>query len=69
MRIILMYICICNAVTDKDIRDAIKSGQCACLRTLGVELGVGTNCGNCHSAAEEIIQEVGTPPRTRTEKL
>ncbi|MBL8507408.1 MAG: (2Fe-2S)-binding protein, partial [Chitinimonas sp.] len=34
-----MYVCICNAVTDKQIRRAINDG-CGSMRELRMELGV-----------------------------
>lgn len=51
-----MYICICNAVTDKQIRKAAKAGV-RNLRQLQKELGVATNCGCCKAAAAEILTE------------
>lgn len=43
---IVMYVCICNAVSDKAIDAAVEQGI-ATFEALQVELGVGTTCGCC----------------------
>jgi bacterioferritin-associated ferredoxin len=58
-----MYICICNAVTDTDIKKQLKSVREQCLTAedklnkLRDELGVCTGCGTCESYVKEIINE------------
>ena len=49
-----MYVCICNAITDKQIRQAAESGV-QDLWGLQEELGVATNCGSCKEAASQIL--------------
>ncbi len=51
-----MYICICNAVTDKDIRKAAKAGLTS-LSALQEEMGVAINCGSCADDAAAILRE------------
>jgi bacterioferritin-associated ferredoxin len=51
-----MYICVCKAVSDKRIRNAVSEGACS-LRDLSRELGVGTCCGKCVSAARHVLGE------------
>jgi len=51
-----MYVCICNAITDKQIRQAAESGV-RDLWGLQAELGVATNCGSCKETAAEILRE------------
>ncbi len=51
-----MYICICNAVTDKDIRKAAKAGVNS-LSALQEEMGVAVNCGSCADDAAAILRE------------
>ena len=41
-----MYVCICNAITDKQIRTAAASGV-KDLHGLQAKLGVATGCGSC----------------------
>jgi bacterioferritin-associated ferredoxin len=51
-----MYVCICNAITDTQIREAAKSGV-RNLWELQKELGVASNCGKCKETAAEILSE------------
>ena len=59
-----MYICICNAITDKQIRKAAKAGAVD-LYGLQAELGVATGCGSCKEAASEILAEYRNRPAPR----
>ena len=52
-----MYICICNAVTEREIRSCCAEEGARNLRDLERCLGVGTNCGRCRPAAKEILTE------------
>jgi bacterioferritin-associated ferredoxin len=61
MIIIPMYICICNAITERDVRECARRG-CGSLDQLSVELGVGTGCGRCRLAAKEILDETRPEP-------
>ena len=51
-----MYVCICNAITDRQIRQAAESGV-RNLWQLQKELGVASNCGKCKEAAMEILSD------------
>ena len=51
-----MYVCICNAITDKQIRQAAESGV-RDLWGLQRELGVASGCGSCKEVASEILRE------------
>lgn len=50
-----MYICICNAITDKQVIDAIEHGASS-LDDLKTQLGLATCCGSCAKTAVEYIQ-------------
>jgi bacterioferritin-associated ferredoxin len=50
-----MYICVCNAVTEREIRYCAQLG-CS-LDDLRERLGVCTNCGKCKHAAKQILRE------------
>ena len=56
-----MYVCICNAITDKQIRRAAKNGTTD-LRGLQAKLGVASGCGSCTEAASEILAEYRSRP-------
>ncbi len=49
-----MYVCVCNAVTDHEIRGAVKLG----IRTfedLSATLGVATCCSRCTDCARSVL--------------
>jgi bacterioferritin-associated ferredoxin len=49
-----MYICICKAVTDRQIREAIGQGACT-RKQLRECLSVGRDCGKCNSEVRELL--------------
>jgi bacterioferritin-associated ferredoxin len=49
-----MYICVCKAVTDHRIRQAVQEGACT-VRDLQMSLGLGTGCGKCVPSAREVL--------------
>ena len=51
-----MFVCICNGVTEKQIREAVCSGA-GDLADLRGCLGVAAGCGTCAGFAEQIISE------------
>ncbi|MGB5622314.1 MAG: (2Fe-2S)-binding protein [Gammaproteobacteria bacterium] len=59
-----MYVCLCHAVTEHEIRSAADAGH-ASVEALGRCLGVATGCGQCACMAEEILDEHLEPPRDR----
>lgn len=50
-----MYICVCNAVTEREIRHCAQLG--CNLDDLRERLGVCTSCGKCKNAAKQILRE------------
>ena len=51
-----MYVCICKAVTDTEIRAAADDGVHD-LEQLAETLGAGTGCGCCRESAQAGIDE------------
>jgi bacterioferritin-associated ferredoxin len=51
-----MYVCVCQAVTDRQIREAAQSGA-RTLKDLRRDLGVTRDCGRCASCARECLRE------------
>ena len=49
-----MYICVCHAVTESAIRDAVSAGA-RNIQDLGFQTGAGTQCGSCVPQARAII--------------
>lgn len=59
-----MYVCICQAVTEKQLRTAITHGAHS-MRALRNQLGVASCCGKCAAAARQILHETHHPHRRR----
>ncbi len=51
-----MYVCICNAITDKQIRRAARNGVSSLYELRGT-LGVAAGCGSCARTAQDILNE------------
>lgn len=51
-----MLVCICNRISDRDIRSAIHEGASG-FRDVKSELGVGSCCGQCVPFAKGVVEE------------
>ena len=51
-----MYVCVCQAVTDRQIREAVQGGA-RTLKDLRRDLGVTRDCGRCASCARQCLHE------------
>ena len=51
-----MYVCICNGVTDHQIREAADNG-CSSVAELTMRTGCGAGCGSCLSTATQLLEE------------
>jgi bacterioferritin-associated ferredoxin len=49
-----MYVCICNGVTDKDIRQAAEAG-CKTVAELTMRTGAGATCGTCLDMVADLL--------------
>ena len=56
-----MYVCICNGVTDHQIRDATAAGVRS-MAELTMRTGCGAACGTCVDMATAIL-EANAPAR------
>jgi bacterioferritin-associated ferredoxin len=52
-----MYICICNAITERQVRECASQGACS-VEQLALSLGVGAGCGRCRDCAAEILESL-----------
>lgn len=59
-----MYICVCNAVTDREIRAARERGV-STLPELSASTGAASCCGSCSGHAHEIL--TGEPSCSRAD--
>lgn len=51
-----MYVCICNGITDREVREAVHAGATD-LAQLSAMTGCSTVCGSCGDLALEIMEE------------
>jgi bacterioferritin-associated ferredoxin len=51
-----MYVCVCRAVSDKQIKAAIDSGADT-VAAVTAACCAGDDCGACHGVIEEMIDE------------
>ena len=49
-----MFICVCNAITERQVQEAVASGA-ASLSDLEAQLGVGGCCGCCRDTASDYL--------------
>jgi len=52
-----MFVCLCNGVTERQIREAAYEGVCS-MTELSARLGVGAGCGTCAQFAEAVLHEL-----------
>ncbi len=51
-----MYVCVCNGVTDRAIREAAAQGA-RDLADLAFMTGCSTSCGTCGELAAQLLRE------------
>ena len=56
LRALAVYVCICNGVTERDIRHAAEAG-CRTLPELTMRTGCGATCGTCLDTAAAILAD------------
>jgi bacterioferritin-associated ferredoxin len=50
-----MYVCICKAVTDGQIREAVRQG-CRTRKDVVCRLNVGKDCGKCRGDVRSLLR-------------
>jgi bacterioferritin-associated ferredoxin len=51
-----MYVCVCRAVTDREVRKAIESGAHT-LKDLRHLLGITRECGRCTDCVRQLLKK------------
>jgi bacterioferritin-associated ferredoxin len=57
-----LYVCICNGITEADIRRAAEAG-CSSLPELTMRTGVGACCGTCIDTASALLDAARPAPQ------
>jgi bacterioferritin-associated ferredoxin len=57
-----MYVCLCNGLTDRQVRGVARMAGCAAARVHS-SLGVRVQCGKCLPMMRDIMRELaqGSP--------
>ncbi|MCC2605959.1 (2Fe-2S)-binding protein [Planctobacterium marinum] len=50
-----MYVCLCNAITDKDIKQAVTEQGVGNIRDLRAHMAIANQCGKCTQLTQQII--------------
>ncbi|WP_424191917.1 (2Fe-2S)-binding protein [Ampullimonas aquatilis] len=64
-----MIVCVCKAVSERHIRQALKEGMAETFDDLQIDLGLATCCGKCESAARAMVETHQTVERARQEEV
>lgn len=59
-----MYVCVCNAVTDRDIIKAAENGASS-LDDLTNTLNVASCCGRCSTCARDLLRQCGSASQSK----
>ncbi|MFI8620180.1 MULTISPECIES: (2Fe-2S)-binding protein [Marinomonas] len=51
-----MYVCLCNGVTDGQIKQSIQEGATT-MKALYQETNLGNQCGKCCQCAKKILND------------
>ncbi|MFP1453311.1 bacterioferritin-associated ferredoxin [Escherichia coli] len=52
-----MYVCLCNGISDKKIRQAVRQFSLYLFQQLKKFIPVGNQCGKCVRAAREVMED------------
>ncbi|MEI9938371.1 MAG: (2Fe-2S)-binding protein [Pseudomonadota bacterium] len=50
-----MLVCHCHALTDRDIRRAVRTTGACSVAEVGDHCGAATGCGGCYEAVADIV--------------
>lgn len=53
-----MYLCICNALTDRKLKEVITQGQSATAADVYQACGCRAQCGECVKAIKSMLGEL-----------
>ncbi len=51
-----MFVCVCNALKERDVRDAARAVGKSCPKAAYAQLGCKVKCGQCLPFAREILE-------------
>jgi bacterioferritin-associated ferredoxin len=51
-----MIVCVCNALRERDVRQAARAAGKPCPHAAYAQLGARVKCGQCIPFAREVVQ-------------
>jgi bacterioferritin-associated ferredoxin len=51
-----VYVCVCNGITDREVREVAAAG-CRSVAELTMRTGAGAGCGSCLELAAQLLDE------------
>ncbi|WP_164157854.1 (2Fe-2S)-binding protein [Sandarakinorhabdus rubra] len=55
-----MYVCVCNALRERDVKAAARAAGRACPHAAYAQLGARVKCGQCLPFAREVVSGAST---------
>ena len=52
-----MYVCVCNALKERDVKAAARAAGKPCPRAAYAQLGARVKCGQCLPFAREVVEQ------------
>ncbi|WP_310474968.1 (2Fe-2S)-binding protein [Sandarakinorhabdus sp.] len=53
-----MIVCVCNALKERDVREAARVAGKSCPKAAFAQLGCKPKCGQCLPFAQEILADI-----------
>lgn len=51
-----MIVCVCNALKERDVREAARAAGKSCPKAAYAQLGCKVKCGQCLPFAREVVE-------------
>ena len=64
-----MYVCCCNGITDRQIKQSVETNEIQTLRELNNKFGMGKQCGKCVKEVRQIFNESLAEQKRTNSKL
>jgi bacterioferritin-associated ferredoxin len=55
-----VYVCVCNALKERDVKAAARAAGKPCPHAAYAQLGAKVKCGQCLPFAREVVSEAST---------
>jgi bacterioferritin-associated ferredoxin len=63
-----MYVCLCNGITDRDIRETIAEGASSVEEVMYLT-GAATRCGSCRATIAAMVDQEAPRSARRTLRI